>query len=250
MGVSLLTAAWISPFGCSSSGGGSWSKNSKSSQSYLDMALEAPRADQRRKGVLELADSSDGQSDWAKKVYDTVARTDRDTMVRTAAVRAMSPGAGAAQVPTLLKLLASATQRFPDCRSAPPALRWEAAKLLLQIVRDQTYHEPQRPEIVEALLDRLRRDSDRNVRLTTIETLAYFAESPIPAALVDAMEDDDFAIQHAAEESLIALTGHTHNHDPKAWRKWLAESGDPFKDSGRMPEGAQVKKSVWGEWPW
>ena len=214
------------------------------------MALEAPGADDRRKGVVGLSDSRDGQADWAMKVYDTVARTDRDTMVRCAAVRAMAPGAGAAQIPTMIKLLGSTTQRSADCRAASAALRWEAAKLLLQIVRNYSYDESQRPQIVSALLDRLARDSDRNVRLTAIETLAYFAERPIPDALVDAMEGDDFAIQHAAEESLIALTGQTHHHDTKAWRKWLAEAQDPFANAGQRPETAKVKSSAWGEWPW
>ncbi|HKQ47464.1 MAG TPA: HEAT repeat domain-containing protein [Phycisphaerae bacterium] len=236
--------------GCASSRNSSWIKKPKSSQDYLDMALEAPGADDRRKGVVGLSDSRDGQTDWAMKVYDTVARTDRDTMVRCAAIRAMAPASGAAQIPTIIKLLAGTTQRSADCRAAPAALRWEAAKLLLQIVRDYTYDESQRPPIIRALLDRLARDTDRNVRLTTIETLAYFAERPIPEALVDAMDGDDFAIQHAAEESLIALTGHTHNHDAKAWRKWLADAQDPFENAGQIPEGSAVKSSAWGEWPW
>lgn len=248
IGLSMGTGALLT--GCSSSRGGPWFKSPKSSQDYLDMALEAPGADDRRKGVIRLSDSRDGKTDWAMKVYDTVARTDRDTMVRCAAVRAMAPAAGAGQVPTIVKLFDSTTQRSADCRAAPAALRWEAAKLLLRIVRDYTYHESQRPQIVKALLDQLARDSDRNVRLTTIETLAYFAERPIPEALVDAMDGDDFAIQHAAEESLITLTGHTYNNDAKAWRKWLAEAQDPFEHAGQTPEGAAVKKTVWGEWPW
>lgn len=213
------------------------------------MALEAQGADERRKGVIGLAAGRDGRSDWAMKVYDTVARTDQNASVRCAAVRAMSPAAGADQVSTLLKILESTMRKESDCRPAQGPLRWEAAKLLLQIVRDHTYEEPQRPRIVKTLLDRVARDTDRNVRLTAIEILSYFAESPIPSALVDAMEEDDFAIQHAAEQSLIALTGHTHDHDAKAWRKWLAETKDPFAQAGQIPE-ASARKSAWGEWPW
>ncbi len=236
--------------GCSSSRGGRWFQRPKTSHDYLDMALEAPGADDRRKGIMGLAASRDGKSDWAMKVYDTVARTDRDSMVRCAAIRAMSPAAGADQVPTLLKLLESTAQRMADCRSAPGPVRWEAAKLLLVVVRDFSYQESQRPQIVKTLLDRLARDPDRNVRLTAIETLSYFAETPIPGALVDALEDEDFAIQNAAEQSLIALTGHTHDHDARAWRKWLSETKDPFAEAGQTPAGASAKSSKWGEWPW
>jgi hypothetical protein len=236
--------------GCASSRNGAWFHKPKTSKEYLDMALEAPGADDRRKGITGLAASRDGHSDWAMKVYDTVARTDRDSMVRCAAIRAMLPAAGTGQVPTLINVLESSARKIPDCRAASGPVRWEAAKVLLAVVRDYKYQESERPQIVKTLLDRVARDSDRNVRLTVIETLAYFAEAPVPTALVDAMEEEDFAVQYAAEQSLIALTGETHDHDAKAWRKWLAETKDPFAKAGEIPKGASAKRSVWGEWPW
>ncbi len=236
--------------GCASSRGGNWFHKPRTSRDYLDMALEAPGADDRRKGVIGLAATRDGKSDWAMKVYDTVARTDRDAMVRCAAIRAMAPAAGAEQVPTTLKLLLSSAQTIKDCRPAPGPVRWEASKVLLGIIRDYTYQESQRDQIVKTLLNRLARDTERSVRMTSIEALSYFAERDVPPALIDVLGEDDFALQHAAEEALIALTGQTHDHDAKAWRKWLAETKDPFAQSGQIPEGASAKKSVWGEWPW
>ncbi len=233
--------------GCSSSSH-RWSFKRRSSQAWLDMALEAPTPDERREGVVGLAESRDGTSPWAMEVFDTVARTDTDSMVRRAAIRAMCGAADASCVATALKLLKSSDERFGDVRPANGPVRGEAAKLLQQIVCASAFEESQRREIVEALLDRLDRDQDRDVRLTAIDTLSYFTERPIPSVLVEVLEsEDDFALQHAAEGSLIVLTGTTHHHDPVAWRRWLRETADPFEHSGELPEemAPQEHKSWW-----
>lgn len=217
------------------------------------MALEGSTGDERRRGVIGLAKSRDGNTEWAMKIYDTIARTDVDTAVRCTAVAALVPAAGPEQVSTAIRILSSTSQQIEDVRPAPDAVRWEAAKLLLSIIANYSYDESQRGEIVQALLERLARDKDRNVRLTSIDALSYFAQDPIPGALVDVMEqEEDFALQHAAETALITLTGHTNHHDPKAWRKWLAETADPFKDMGQSPPELQAadSKGVRWEWPW
>lgn len=239
--------------GCSSSrSDGKWFKKPKSSQDYLDMALEGQSGDERRKGVIGLANSRDGKTEWAMKVFDTIARTDVNTAVRCSAIAAMTPASGAEQVPTALNILSSESERIEGTRIAPGAVRWEAAKLLLFVIERYSYEESQRGKIVQVLLERMAIDKDRNVRLTAIEALSYFPEPPIPSALVDVMEEDDFAIQHAAEMALIALTGQTHHHDPKAWRKWIAETPDLFKDMGRTPPEIQSadSKTIRWEWPW
>jgi hypothetical protein len=244
----VAVAAMVCFAGCSSSRHGAWFKKPKTSQDWLDMALEAQTADERREGVIGLSQTRDGTSDWAMKVYDTVARTDTDPMVRCAAIRAMAAWAGSPQVATALKILRSASTSIPDVRPAPGPVRWEAAKLLLAIAREGGYEESQQEEIVKTLLDRLARDQDRLVRLTVVDALGFFPQNPVPASLVDVIEtEDDFALQHAAEKSLITLTGTTHHHDAEAWRKWLAETPNPFEHGGEIPDelATQNKKSAW-----
>lgn len=212
------------------------------------MALEAETPDERRQGVIGLSQSRDAASDWAMRVYDTVARTDTDPMVRCAAIRAMTAWAGSPQVPTALKLLRSDAGKTADVRPAPGPVRWETAKLLEAVAREGGYEDSQREEIVATLLDRAAKDQDRLVRLTVIETLGYFPQQPVPAALVDVIElEDDFALQHAAENALVTLTGVTHHHDADAWRKWLAETPNPFEHAGELPEEltTEKKKPIW-----
>jgi len=249
--LSILVAAPLSS--CSKNTSGAWFEKPKTSRQWLDIALEASTPDERRRGVMGLSRSADGQTDWAMKVYDTIARTDKDTMVRTTAVGAMWPAANSEQVPVLLKLMQADTQHYEDVKPAAAPLRWEAARVLLAIVNDYRYRDDQRPEIVKVLLARLSSDPDRNVKLTIIETLSYFAENPIPAALANVMEENDFAIQSAAERSLIALTGVTHHHIAAAWKTWLAETKNPFEKAGQIPEGTaphdKPRKWKW-EWGW
>jgi hypothetical protein len=248
--LALVPSMVVFP-GCSKNTSGRWFEKPKSSRQWLDMALEAPNADDRRRGVIGLARSNDATTDWAIKVYDTVARTDSDQMVRCAAVRAMARTAAGPQVSTLLRIMASQAARYPDVRQAAGPLRWEASKVLLVVVDESRYEPSQRGEIVATLLERLSKDNDRNVRLTVTDTLAYFAELPVPMALVDAMQEDDYAVQHAAEHSLIALTGVTHHHDAKAWRAWLAAAKDPFEKAGQTPEGLQAaNQKRWWRWEW
>lgn len=244
-----LTLALLLMPGCSSGQKKNWFKKPRTSQQWLDQALEAQAPDERRKGVVGLSESRDGQSDWAMKVFNTIARTDRDPMVRCAAVKAMSPAGGAREVPTVIKLLSG--DKFQDVRAASAPVRWEAAQLLQEIVSRGGYEESQRQEIVDMLIDKAKGDTDRNVRLTAIDTLAYFAQNPVPTVLVDIMEaEEDYALQHATELALISLTGHTHHHDAKAWRKWLEETKDPFVAAGLPPEdSAGGERSRW-QWPY
>lgn len=237
--------------GCSGAKHKPWIQKPKTSKDYLDMALEADSADERRKGVIGLADSRDGQTDWAMKVYDTIARTDVNAATRCAALHAMAPAAGEAQVPTLLKVLSSVEKKHEDVRPAPGAVRWEAAKTLHAVADRGAYTEAQRGEIVQTLIEATASDKDRNVRLTAIDTLAIYQEPSVPPALVAVLAEDDFALRHAAEMSLIALTGHTHDHSAEAWRTWLAETPNPFAEAGQTPPELQTTDSgIKWEWPW
>lgn len=247
----LFAVAFMLP-GCSGARGGRWFHRPRSSEAWLNMALESEQPDDRREGVIGLADSSDGKTDWAIKVYDTIARTDTDAMVRCAALRALAGVPDADRVPTILKLLKSTSDRSEGVRAAPATVRWDAARLLLAIVRAQAHRDDQRREITDTLLGRVTQESDHNVCLTLIETLGYFQDDRVPAALIDLLENPDFAVQHAAETALVSLTGFTHHHDPDAWRSWLAGTHQPFALAGQTPKDLTDRRKKprwdWLEW--
>lgn len=214
-------------------------------------ALEGQTADERRQNVIALAESDDAGADWAIKTFDSIARTDVDATVRCAAIGGLAQSADQRSVSTLIRITEAAEADGPAVKKAAPVVRWDAIRLLARIVDRHSYEEPQRPEIVRCLMERAKSDTDRNVRLVAIDTLAYFAEPQIPGCLVECLETDDFAIRNAAEKSLIALTGATNQHDADAWRTWLAAHPDPFAEAGKQPpELANRKTAERTWWPW
>jgi hypothetical protein len=236
---------------CQAGGEGrQWFARPKTSQQWLDQALESDRADERRKGVRGLAASRDGQSYWAMKVYVTVARCDRDASVRCAALSALGPVATSEHVPFLLELLNSPRGAKDPLRPAPGAVRWEAVKLLTQVLRREGCAPEQRAAVVQTLLERVADDDDRHVRIAGLEALAAFQDLSVLRALINALDYDDFALQHAAERSLVALTGVTHRHDADAWRRWLELTPDPFAHAGEIPADQRAERKSRWNWEW
>jgi HEAT repeat protein len=214
------------------------------------MALEGETPDQRRKGVVGLAASRDGQSEWATKVYLTVARKDSDPMVRCAALRALAPVPDSQTVTLTLQILSNPRQTDKDARPANGPVRWDAARLLHRIIREDGYDPAQRGDIMITLLDRAANDRDRNVRLTCIDSLGYFHDAAVLTALIDILREDDYAMQHAAETSLIAMTGVTHHHDAESWRTWVTQTKEPFADAGQIPDDLCAEQRSRNRWDW
>ncbi len=252
-GVVCVLGLTVSSFqvGCSSTRGRPWfaAMRPKASKDWLNMALDSEHPDDRRRGVIGLAKTSDGTSPWTVKVYDTIARTDADAMVRCAALRALLKVPNEDRVSTSLKLLNSVDVRHDDVRKASAPVRWGAAKLLLAVVHNHAFREDQQTEIVDVLVARTGMEQDYNVRMTLIDTLAYFPERPVLDALIGALDHDNFAVQHAAEMSLVAVTGVTHRHDPDQWRRWLSQVDDPFAHAGETPQELQAHRSK-SRWDW
>ncbi|MBK8269321.1 MAG: HEAT repeat domain-containing protein [Planctomycetes bacterium] len=235
MAAFLLTLSFVSA-GCNSPKNKRMFEGRKSSREYLDMALESKVADERRRGVVGLAKSADGQTEWAAKVFDTLARTDTDAMVRCAALRAMSRCNEASRVETCTILLTSPVRKHEGVREAPPPVRWNAANLLLHVIRTSDVTPEDREMLITTLIERIRAESDHSTRLAMLETLGYFPERRVIEALIDALVTENFAVAHTAELSLASLTGVTHDHDVDAWRAWLQETQDPFASAGHLPE--------------
>ena len=247
----ICVAVILFEVGCSNTQGRSWfaAMRPKTSKDWLDMALDSEHPDDRRRGVVGLAKTSEGTLPWAVKVYDTIARTDADAMVRRAALRALLKVPNEDRVSTVLKLLNSVDVRYDDVRKASAPVRWGAAKLLLAVVHNYAFREDQHTEIVDVLVARSGMEQDYNVRMTLIDTLAYFPERPVLDALIKALDHDNFAVQHAAEMSLVAVTGVTHRHDPDQWRRWLSQVDDPFAHAGETPQELQAHRSK-SRWDW
>ncbi|HWL94735.1 MAG TPA: hypothetical protein VNT79_14530 [Phycisphaerae bacterium] len=246
-----VLAYLIAPLaGCNTGGNKRIFESRKSSSEYLKMAMEAEKADDRRRGVVGLANSPDATSDWAVKVFDTIARTDVDAMVRSAALRALAPAVDPPRVETCVKLLTSESETHEGIRKAPPVVRWSAANLLLHAVRNGAVSDEQHGAVIETLIARVQSEKDVGARLAMTEALGYFPKKKVLETLVAILLEENFTIRHAAEVSLALLTGVTHDHDPEAWRQWLAQNPDPFAGAGQLPDSLARENQNKNQWDW
>lgn len=202
--------------------------NRKSPRQWLDIALEHPQPDERRKAVAALANGPEGGADWAATAFDSIARTDPDGMVRAAAVRGLARSADGRTVPTLVKLLNSNEVRLDDTLPAPGPVRWEAAQLLEHLHERDAVPPSERETVLAAVRMRADHDTDRNVRLSALSTLGYYKDARVFPVLIAALQSRDFAIQRRAEHALYRLTGQSHELDAAAWHDWLSKTPDPF----------------------
>ncbi|HRX83440.1 MAG TPA: hypothetical protein P5572_00310 [Phycisphaerae bacterium] len=189
-------------------------------------AREASLADERRLAMNRLARSQYLGDDEVVEQVAGVARSDPSNPVRVAAVTALGhadTASACAYCAALLPRDDVALERFPAEEVRTEALagleRCAANHLLAGKVADHA-------EQVGVRL--LRTDVSRNARLAAARLLGYFPQRDVLDALIAALDQRDFAVCHAAELSLERLTGRAFDHNPAAWRQYVAAADDPF----------------------
>jgi hypothetical protein len=225
--LALLPAILLG--GCNGSSRERWEKMNRSPQQWAEIALEAELPDQRREAIDAIVRGRAGDADWAVKLYDTVARTDTDAMVRVAALRGLRRSSGSRTAPLLAKLLQQHPP--PDIRPASAPVRREAAAMLRDLCLAGQMVDAERGAAVAALMFRAEADPDRNVRILSLEALGGCRDLRVLNVLITAVGENDFTVQSVAERSLTRLTGVRHDGDADAWRQWLTSVDDPFTEA-------------------
>jgi len=198
----------------------SWSDR-RSTREWIDQALDAKQPDDRRRAVERLARGTDAGADVVLQAMNTIARTDSDAMVRTAAVRGLGVTPQPRSAATLVKILRSQREKIADALPADAPVRWEAARVLERWSIESTAPAESRESILTTLIEGVQTDPDRNVRLSCLSALGSYPDRRTPPVLVEALRGSDFAARDRAEQSLQRLTGQSFEHDPAAWERWL-----------------------------
>ena len=228
--------------GCSDAQKRMWKP--RSAQDNYATALEAQNADQRREAVARIAESHYVESRDAFDVLDVVARTDPVSQIRCIAIRALATYRDNRPVPTFLAVL----QARPGSDEALPAdehVRWEAVSALNALTRKGLLTDPQRQAAPALLIAMLETENDRQIRIAVIEGLGLHPDRRVLTPLIGSLRNEDFAVADAAERSLIALTGVTHDYDADAWARWVAEASDPFEKAGQVPVTTRPAGPTW-----
>lgn len=196
-------------------------------------AVDPYSADKRFRGLLLLANAPWGGEPVYIETYQ-LALKDGDPSVRSVAVRALGLHGTPEHVPLIIA-------QFND---EDRLLRWECARAL------QRLHNP---VAITPLLDRLdvKKESEPEIRAATATALGQYPEASVVDALINALDDRDLAVNHAAEQSLRILTGQTLGLDLRAWVAWQSEhKSDLFAGRGAYEYPVFSRNNLWWEWVW
>ena len=213
-------------------------------QQEMILAVSSPDADLRREAVARMAKSKRFNEDWAIKGFIAIACLDSDAQTRCVAIRALTRTSDPRAAETVLKILNYADHKPDEVWPPVDLVRWDATDSLATLSEQGVVPEALREEAHKTLLDRLRLDTDRNARVAAARGLGYYADAESVEALIAALSDDDFAVVHQCETSLVLLTGCTHGGDILAWEEWLAANRDNlFAHAGEIPESRRLPYS-------
>jgi len=172
----------------------------------VNMTFDREDADRRREGINWLSGSPFGGEPDYVDLY-RLFFNDPDASVRAAAARALGMH-GTGEDANLLVVLLKDDNAYT---------RWQAARALRMI------HNPVAATPLIALLgDETELDAD--VRQAAAEALGQYANDAVFNALVRTLEDRNYAVIAAAQNSLVTLTGHDAGDDPRDWLAWSEEN--------------------------
>lgn len=212
----------------------------KTPQQYMLIAVSSEDPDARRDAVTRIAQSKLYTKEWAIKGFVAIALLESEAQTRCVAMRALARTGDPRATETALKILNN--RDYPPQDVWPPVaiVRWDAAVALADLSANNQVPEELRPQVLKTLLAELRHDTERHARIAGARGLAYYPEDETVTTLIDGLHDEDFAVAHQCEESLVKLTGYTHNSDVTAWQEWLETNReDMFAHAGEVPESRQ-----------
>ncbi len=194
------------------------------------MALDEWNPEERRRGLLLLANAPWGGEDPYMRLY-RAALGDGDSAVRMIAIRALAMHGGGEDVALIVANLDDEDH----------LLRWETVRAL------QRLHDP---DAIDPLMVRLlpARETDTQVRASAADALGQYAEPRVVEALVESLDDPDLAVVRASERSLRFLTGQKLGSDPRDWNTWLASVEKPCTDQTMYEYRAFHRNTRWYEY--
>ncbi len=223
-------------------------KPKRTPQQYMLIAVSDADPDLRREAVAKIAESKKYDEEWAIKGFIAIALLESDPQARCVAVRGLGRTGDPRAVETCLKILNYREHPAAEVRPPDDLCRWDATAALAELSAGSPA-EKSRAKVLETLLDRLKADPDRHVRMAAARGLRHFSDIDAVRGLINGLRDEDFTVAHRCEQSLAWLTGVTHDCDPYLWEQWLeTHQDDAFARGGELPESRKPPyEGRWGK---
>ena len=174
------------------------------------LALDDQSADNRRRGIVRLADRDFGRTETYLRLYRIMARDDEDPLVRATAIRSLHRARDAESTDLYVRALNDKSE----------LVRLEAAKALAKMP-DESAVEPLRQ-----LVDNPQ--ENRDVRIAATSALKHYRDLGVARSLAATLAGRDFSVAWQARQSLRRLTGQDFAYDEAAWLRYLTETDQPF----------------------
>lgn len=184
-------------------------------------AFDPNDPDRRRMGVVGLSSKSWGLREPYLKGYAALVKTDKDPLVRAAAVRALGKAKDPNYAPDVTRALLDTNV----------SVRQDAATAL-DSVYDDTSAEPLRNGAVN--------DVDQDVRAKSCRALRHHRDIAVARTLVICLSDKAFSVRHQAHGSLTELVGKDLGYDQEDWASVTSGRALPAKPT-------PPKKPTWWE---
>ena len=205
-------------------------------QQNMIIAVSDSDPDLRRDAVARVANSKQTDREWAIKGFIAIALLENDPQARCVAIRALGRLADARAVETMLKLLNHTEQPVEEVRPPQAICRWDAMAALADLLAAGNVPDDLFDAVKATQLKGLKTDEDRHVRAAAARGLGTYFETDVVRALIDALNDLDFAVAHECESSLVRLTGRSNSCDRMLWNAWYEKNRDDlFAHAGEMP---------------
>jgi len=163
-------------------------------------------ADNRRRGILELASFDFGQTELYAKRYRQIAQSDPDFTVRAAAIRALNWSRNKPAIPIFVAAMSDTSE----------LVRWQAAKALVNI--------PDASAITVLTKTVSNEAESKNVRIAAAQALRHYNDPAAARALVATLNGKDFGVAWTARHSLVTIVGKDFRYDERAWLESLSTS--------------------------
>ena len=185
-------------------------------------AFDPNDPDRRRQGVVGLSSKDWGLKEPYLKGYATLLKTDKDPLVRAAAVRAL----GRAQDPNYAPDI---TRALMD---TDVTVRQDAATALDKVHDDNS---------ATPLRNRAISDVDQDVRANSCRALRHHRDMAVVRTLVDCLSDKAFSVRYQAHGSLVEIVAKDLGYDPRDW-------ADLAGAASLAPKAAPPDEAPWWDW--